>query len=155
MLVLRRRKGVLDSFTRKNILVVLFFSLCFITWGHAQWLTDYPAAREQAKKEKKLVLLNFDGSDWCKYSRLIDQEVFHSQNFKSFAMNYVLVMIDFPQHKALPSKLNAQNDELENRFNIYCYPTLIVIDPFTGKELHRAVGYNPGAGSISVISQLK
>ncbi len=28
------------------------------------WLTDLPKAQAQAKAEKKLVLLNFGGSDW-------------------------------------------------------------------------------------------
>jgi len=30
----------------------------------AEWLTDLSKAQTQAKKEKKLVLINFTGSDW-------------------------------------------------------------------------------------------
>src|SRR5689334_23913829 len=29
------------------------------------WLTDFNAAKERARTEKKLVLINFTGSDWC------------------------------------------------------------------------------------------
>ena len=30
-----------------------------------EWLTDLPKAQEQARKENKLVLMDFTGSDWC------------------------------------------------------------------------------------------
>ena len=33
--------------------------------AETSWTTDLPAAQAQAKKEKKLVFMNFTGSDWC------------------------------------------------------------------------------------------
>jgi hypothetical protein len=50
----------------------LFFSWCGVLGlallsAHAAepvWLTDLPKAQALAKAEKKLVLLNFGGSDW-------------------------------------------------------------------------------------------
>ena len=32
--------------------------------AESSWLTDLPKAQAQAKAEKKLIFLNFTGSDW-------------------------------------------------------------------------------------------
>ena len=33
--------------------------------AESSWSTDFPAAQALAKKENKLVVMNFTGSDWC------------------------------------------------------------------------------------------
>ena len=49
--------------------LALLFTLAFITSpllaAEDAWITDVPKAMEQAKSQKKLVLLDFTGSDWC------------------------------------------------------------------------------------------
>jgi protein disulfide-isomerase len=133
-------------------LALVFASMVFV---HADWTTDYKAALTQAKIQKKLVLLDFTGSDWCGYCKLLDKEVFTQQSFKDFAdKNYILVTVDFPQQKPLPDDLKQQNDTLGKQFNIDGYPTLIVLDA-DGKELGRQVGYGPGSGPDAVIAKLK
>ncbi len=122
---------------------------------HADWTTDYKAALTQAKAQNKLVLLDFTGSDWCGFCKLLDREVFSQKAFTDFAdKNYIEVTVDFPQQKPLPDDLKQQNDTLGKEFNIDGYPTLIVVNP-DGKELGRQVGYNPGSGPDAVISKLK
>ena len=131
---------------------LVFASMVFV---HAGWTTDYKAALVQAKAQKKLVLLDFTGSDWCGYCKLLDNEVFTQQAFKDFAdKNYILVTVDFPQQKQLPDDLKQQNDSLGKQFNIDGYPTLIILDA-DGKELGRQVGYSPGSGPDAVIAKLK
>jgi thioredoxin-related protein len=133
-------------------LALLFASMIFV---HADWTTDYKAALVQAKAQKKLVLLDFTGSDWCGYCKLLDKEVFTQQSFKDFAdKNYIQVTVDFPQQKQLPDDVKQQNDALGNQFKIDGYPTLIVLDA-DGKELGRQVGYDPGSGPDAVIAKLK
>ena len=39
------------------------------------WQTDYKQALAQAAQEKKRVLLDFTGSDWCPYCVQMDKEV--------------------------------------------------------------------------------
>jgi protein disulfide-isomerase len=122
---------------------------------HADWTTDYKAALDQAKSQNKQVLLDFTGSDWCGYCKLLDKEVLAQSSFKDFAdKNYILVTIDFPQQKQLPDDLKAQNDGLQKQFHVDGFPTLIVIDA-AGNELGREVGYGPGSGPDAVISKLK
>ena len=109
----------------------------------------------QAKAQKKLVLLDFTGSDWCAYCKLLDNEVLSKPSFKGFAdKNYIEVTVDFPQQTQLPDDLQQQNDTLDKQFNIDGFPTLIVLDS-EGKELGRQEGYDPGSGADAVIAKLK
>jgi thioredoxin-related protein len=133
-------------------LALLLTSMVFV---HADWTTDYKAALTTAKAQNKKVLLDFTGSDWCGYCKLLDNEVFTKQSFKDFAdKNYVLVTVDFPQQKQLPDDVKTQNDALGKQFGIDGYPTLILLDA-DGKELGRQVGYDPGSGPDAIIAKLK
>ena len=138
----------------KNLLALLFV-FTSIALVHADWGTDYKAALAQAKSQNKLVLLDFTGSDWCGYCKLIDKEVFDKQAFKDFAdKNYVLVTVDFPHGKELPAEVKQQNDDLGKQYGIEGFPTLVVVNA-DGKELGRQVGYNPHSGVQVVINKLK
>ena len=133
-------------------LTLVFISMMAV---HADWTTDYKAALAQAKTDHKMVLLDFTGSDWCGYCKLLDKEVFTQPAFKDFAdKNYILVTVDFPHQTQLPDALKQQNDALGKQFNIDGFPTLIVLDA-DGKELGRESGYDPGSGADAVIAKLK
>jgi thioredoxin-related protein len=133
----------------------LLFVLASTFLVHADWTTDYKGALAQAKSQKKLVLLDFTGSDWCGYCKLLDKEVLTTPSFKDFAdKNYVAVTLDFPHGTTLPPAVKQQNDDLAKQFNIGGFPTLIVLDA-DGKELGREEGYPPGSGPDAVIAKLK
>lgn len=139
---------------KKLALLASFVLSCSLAFG-ADWGTDYKAALSQAKTQNKLVLLDFTGSDWCGYCKLLDKQVFTQASFQQFAdKNYVLVTVDFPQGKELPADLKSQNESLGKQFGIEGFPTLVVVDP-SGKELGRMTGYDPGSGPDAVIDKLK
>jgi protein disulfide-isomerase len=117
------------------------------------WTTDYAAAKADAAKSGKKLLLNFTGSDWCIYCKKLDAEVLSTPAFKSFSKDYILVYVDFPDAKVLPATEKAQNDVLKDQFKIEGFPTLIVTDA-SGTEIRRAVGYSPGSGPSAYLAQL-
>src|SRR3954470_10750497 len=83
----------------------------------AGWTDDYEKAVEKAKAEKKNLLLDFTGSDWCGYCMALDKEVFSTAKFKTWAKdNVVLVQVDFPQSKHLTQKVKTQNEGLKKQF---------------------------------------
>lgn len=102
------------------------------------WMTDYPAALKKASKENKLVLLDFTGSDWCPWCMKLDHELFSQKAFKDYAeKNLVLVLVDFPRGKKLENQSDAlkkQNQDLQTKFKIEGYPTMILLDS-NGKQL--------------------
>jgi protein disulfide-isomerase len=115
----------------------------------------YDEALAQAKAQKKLVLLDFTGSDWCPYCQDLDREVLSSRAFQTYSVSrFVFVVVDFPHDTPLLDDVRQQNDMLKDKYGINGYPTLIVTDA-NGKELGRTSGYNPGSGSQAVIESLK
>jgi thioredoxin-related protein len=118
-----------------------------------QWTTSLPKAIEQAKKENKLVVANFTGSDWCGFCIKQEKEVFSQEEFIKYAKeNLVMVMLDFPRKK-LPEELAKANGELKDKYGIRGYPTLVFING-AGKEVGRKIGYG-GGGPKAVIEEIE
>lgn len=108
------------------------------------WVTDLPVAQAQARKENKLVLMNFTGSDWCGWCKKLQKEVFSTKEFEQYAKaNVVLVEIDFPDKKPQTQQLKAANEALQGKFKAEGYPTIVVLNK-DGKEVWRQVGYLAG-----------
>jgi thiol-disulfide isomerase/thioredoxin len=121
------------------------------------WKTDLPKALEQAKSEKKMVLIDFTGSDWCPPCKALHSNVLVSSEFTKFAKdNLVLVELDFPRTKQISAELKTANQELAKKYGIRGYPTIIVLDG-EGKELFRKVGYGgtPAADYVAELAKLK
>ncbi len=109
----------------------------------AEWLTDAQAAQEKAKRENKLVLLDFTGSDWCGWCMKLKSEVFDQPGFAEFAQaNLVLVEVDFPHHKLMPREQKMANNRLANAYGVTGYPTLIILDQ-SGSKVGK-LGYVAG-----------
>jgi len=138
--------------------IILSALLLTIAAAHATpppgWTDDYAKAVEKAKTEKKNLLLDFTGSDWCGYCIALDKEVFSTPAFKSWAkQNVVLVQVDFPHTKKLSPKVKTQNDELKSKYPTGGYPTVIITDP-DGKLITKKTGYKPGSGPKAYIEAL-
>ena len=107
------------------------------------WLTSVEQAREVAKKEKKPILVDFTGSDWCGWCKKLEAEVFGTAAFKKWATEHVVLLkLDFPRRIAQDETTKKQNADMKATFGIKGYPTIVFMDA-EGKELGRS-GYLPG-----------
>lgn len=123
--------------------------------AEGQWLTDLPKAQEKAKAEKKMVLVDFTGSDWCPPCKALHKNIFSSQEFLQYAKdNLVLVEIDFPNRKPQSPELKKANRELAKKYDVKSYPTVIVFDS-DGKELKKESGYYPDWTPKDYVGKLK
>ncbi|MCD6052677.1 MAG: thioredoxin [Verrucomicrobia bacterium] len=121
--------------------------------GKDAWLTDYPKAQALAKEQKKAILMDFTGSDWCPPCMQLKKTVLSNAEFTKFAAEkLVLVEVDFPQEKKQSEELKKANAELEKKFKIDGYPTIIVVDA-EGKELFRDSGYD-GSSAKEYVAKL-
>jgi thiol:disulfide interchange protein len=105
-----------------------------------RWTMDFDAAKRVAAEKKLPVLLNFTGSDWCGWCKLMDKEVFSKPSWTAYATNtLMLVWIDFPQDAALvPEKYVSRNSALDQAFGVEGkLPTYILLDDDGQTELGR------------------
>jgi len=105
------------------------------------WLTDLDAAKKQAAAEKKDILIDFTGSDWCGWCIKLDKEVFSTPAFKA-QKDFVTVVLDFPRKKELPADQKARNEALAQAWGIQGFPTIILAN--AAGEPYASTGYKPG-----------
>jgi uncharacterized protein YyaL (SSP411 family) len=109
-----------------------------------EWTEDYAGAVAKARKEHKMILLDFTGSDWCVWCKRTDDEVFSTQKFKDFAdQKLILVKLDFPRERPMPAEVKAQNEMLQKKYGIEGYPTLVVLSPME-RVVFKQEGYKEG-----------
>lgn len=136
-----------------GLVLVALFSLGSLQAAEAGWVTDFAKAQKQAAAEKKPMVLNFTGSNWCGWCIRLDKEVFSQKEFVDYAKeNVVLVKLDFPRGKELPAAEKKQNEDLAEKFGIQGFPTIIVLDS-AGKKIGQ-LGYEKG-GAANWISSLE
>jgi thioredoxin-related protein len=116
------------------------------------WQTDFKAAQAKAKEEKKYLLVDFTGSDWCGWCIKLRNEVFDKEPFKAEApKQFVLVELDFPHEKEQSDDLKKQNKELSEKYNVEGFPTVLVMD--AAGEVIARTGYREG-GPEEYLKQL-
>jgi len=137
----------------KKLLVAMMLAAASV--GHAgEWMSDWNAAKEKAAAEKKPILINFTGTDWCGWCIRLEKEVFSKKAFKDYATkNLVLMEVDFPRKKELPAEVQEQNKKLDKEFKIEGYPTIFLLDA-EGKKLSEDIGYREG-GPEAYVKHLK
>ncbi len=120
-----------------------------------KWTMDLKAAREYAKKHNLPIMLNFTGSDWCVWCKLMEKQVFSKQKFYDFAKGkIVLVWIDFPRNKDLvPEKYAERNKKIANLYGVRGLPTYVILDS-KGNEIAR-LGASRDITVDKFINQLK
>ncbi len=124
--------------------------------AHNGWMTDYKAAMKKAAAEKKDMLLDFSGSDWCGWCIRLDKEVFDHKEFMEVASkDFVFVMLDFPRNKSLAPELKAQNEQLQKKYGQQGFPSVYLTDA-RGRP-YALTGYEPGGvkAYLKNLSQLR
>ena len=108
-----------------------------------KWETDFELAKKRAKEEKKDILVDFTGSDWCGWCIKLKKEVFDQTGFQEYAKkNLIMVELDYPRKKELPAAEKEQNAKLAKEYEIEGYPTILLLNS-KGREVART-GYQEG-----------
>ncbi|MEO5716436.1 MAG: thioredoxin family protein [Luteolibacter sp.] len=98
------------------------------------WSTNLEKALVKAKAEKKSVLVEFTGSDWCPPCIAMRKNVFSKKEFVDAASKkYILVELDFPKGD---KELADKNQPLAEKYKIEGFPTVILFNS-DGKEFNR------------------
>lgn len=117
------------------------------------WTSDFDAAKAEAAKDNKSLLMDFTGSDWCGWCIKLNEEVFQKDAFKEGVKDkFVLVELDFPQDTSkLSEETQKQNAELQEKYGIQGFPTIVLADA-EGRPF-ATTGYQEG-GAESYVEHL-
>ena len=119
----------------------------------AIWLTSMGEARAIARRERKVILVNFTGSDWCPWCIRLRDEVFIQKPFLDYAARHlVLLTVDFPRKKWQTPQQKRENEDLARRYQIQGYPTVLLLDP-DGRVIGQT-GYRKG-GAVPYVDHLR
>lgn len=112
----------------KKIILLTFLMLSSVSLQAQEeltWHTDLTKATDISIKENKPLFLFFTGSDWCGWCIRLQNEVFKTPEFISWAKkNVVLVELDFPKRKEQADAIKMQNAQLQQQLQVRGYPTV-------------------------------
>ena len=139
---------------KKSILLLLvMFSFCALSAQEVQTLEQ---AKQIAQKKNKIILMVFQGSDWCAPCMKLEREIFSSDEFLSYAKEeLVMLKLDFPRRKknALSQKQQNYNNTMAEQFNRNGHFPLVVVLNAKGESISK-MGYSKST-SESFIDNLK
>lgn len=93
----------------------------------AEWETDADKAKELAAAEGKAILMNFTGSDWCRYCRQIKYAVLDTPEFAEYvADKYVLLEVDLPRRLQVDATVLEKRKALCREYGVSGFPTFVM-----------------------------
>ncbi len=113
-----------------------------------EWMTNFDAAKAKAKAEKKLILLEFTGSDWCGHCIAMKKGIFDKPEFDAYAKDkFVCLEVDMPHKPKFSEEQYNHNAAICQEYGITIYPTILVTDHtgelvggfFGGRNTHEQV----------------
>jgi len=137
-----------------NTILIMLLAL---TLTSANWSSDFSQAKQLSRKENKLILLKFSGSDWCVPCIRMEKNIFSKDTFQHFAEdNLVMVNADFPRlKKNQPDKsITKQNETLAEQYDKQGHFPYTVLLNSDGKVL-KAWDGDPGVSPEELIQQIK
>lgn len=140
-----------------KLLLITAMLIAHAIAGAIHWENDFDKAKQLAAAEKKYILLNFSGSDWCGPCIRLHKEIFESTSFEKLAAEkLILINADFPRLKKnqLPQVQQKQNEKLADIYNAAGSFPLTVLLTADGKVVKAWEGY-PKDGAEEFIEDLK
>jgi thiol-disulfide isomerase/thioredoxin len=96
-----------------------------------EWTMDLDAAKSYAASNDVPVLLFFTGSDWCKYCKKTQEQIFTKEIWREYALDRLaMVYIDIPKDNSLlPKKYHERNEAMKESYELRGVPSFILLDP--------------------------
>lgn len=108
------------------------------------WMNNYEEAVNKSKTSSLPLLMFFTGSDWCGWCNKLDKEVLETADFAQAAGDkFVFLKLDFPLYTPTDPKVTAQNKQLQKKYDVRGFPTIIVLDGQSLQSMGTA-GYRAG-----------
>jgi thiol:disulfide interchange protein len=119
----------------KPLIALTIFILTFSNHANASgWTTNLDSALASAKKNKKFVLAQFTGSDWCPPCIMMHKNVFSKSSFiRPVSNKFILVKLDIPKSN---KSLTLKNRKIMRDYKVTGVPTILLFGD-DGREFSR------------------
>ncbi len=127
----------------KKLLLVSLLLISSIKISAQNWVKDFEEAKQIAASENKVIILVFQGSDWCAPCIKLNKEIWSTEEFKAYAKeHYVMLQADFPRSKKnkLSKEQQEKNNALAEKYNKNGYFPFVVVLDKNGRVLEET-GY--------------
>lgn len=122
----------------RGIIVIALITFLGSSLLSQEWQTDFEQAKKFATEQNRNIILVFQGSDWCAPCIKLDNEVWSTEEFKTYAKDhFVMIRADFPRKKknALSAEQQENNNKLAEKYNKDGYFPFVVVLDKDGKVL--------------------
>lgn len=129
--------------------IITIITVCLLAVGawakDIDWQKNYDSALEQAKKDKKLVLVDIY-TDWCGWCRKLDHDTYSDKDVQAkLAKDFIAVKIN-------PEKSSA-GQKLQQQLGARGYPFLAFVNA-DGKMISQIGGYVNAATFLKQLEQV-
>jgi thioredoxin-related protein len=124
-------------------LFIIVFAFMSIQSYSQNWQTDFETSKQLASDDDKIIVLVFQGSDWCAPCIKLDREIWSTQEFKDLASDkFIMLQADFPRRKnnKLSAEQQEHNNKLAETYNKNGYFPFVVVLDSEGNQL-GSLGY--------------
>lgn len=124
------------------LLPIAAILLTGVTGASETWSTNPAEAMQQATAQKKGVMLEFTGSDWCGACIMQKKQALSLPGVQEdIAAAFIPVELDFPRKKQQDEQTKAMLETYKKSYGITGFPTLVFADA-QGRPVHTVVGYS-------------
>jgi len=119
---------------KQIIVTTIFILVCSGYASASSWTTNLESALASAKKNKKYVLVQFTGSDWCPPCIMMHKQVFSKSSFTRPVSNkFILVKLDMPKSN---KSLTLKNRKIMRDHKVTGVPFILLFGD-DGREFSR------------------
>lgn len=125
----------------KSVFLAVLLFLSTYAYSQVNWLSNFQSAQAISLNSGKFILLDF-WAQWCGPCRVMDQELWNSQEMTQIADQFVPVKVDIDQNHALAGE-----------YRINSIPRVIIVD-VSGNVIWDKVGYRNANDYLEVLKNL-